>query len=241
MASPFRCRAFWLPKHGHTVEEYEDSWAADENRGRFAVADGATESSFAREWAQLLTGDFVHYEGDDVAGWLARAPDLQRLWWESVSPRPLPWYGEEKRQEGAFATFLGLALTPEGSWQALAVGDSCLFQVRGGELLMAMPLAHAEGFDSVPWLLSSRRAPSDEWLAEAAKTARGEWSAGDQFWLLTDAVAECLLAGHKTDSSQPLSLAFESSDDAFAEWVAAERGSGRMRNDDCTWVVIDAT
>lgn len=45
---------FRLHKRGNAPEEYEDAAAADLPAGRFAVADGATESSFAREWAKIL-------------------------------------------------------------------------------------------------------------------------------------------------------------------------------------------
>ncbi len=39
-----------LPKRGNTEDEYEDAWAVDPARGRFAVADGASETSFAGRW-----------------------------------------------------------------------------------------------------------------------------------------------------------------------------------------------
>jgi len=42
-----RWRALGLPKRGHSAEEYEDAFAGDPKVGRFAVADGASESSFA--------------------------------------------------------------------------------------------------------------------------------------------------------------------------------------------------
>ena len=39
-------------------------------------------------------------------------------------------------EQGGFATFLGLVVQPT-CWQAIAVGDSCLFQVREGRLQQA--------------------------------------------------------------------------------------------------------
>jgi hypothetical protein len=35
-------RAFCLPRRGHTAEECQDACAGDPERGRFAVADGAS-------------------------------------------------------------------------------------------------------------------------------------------------------------------------------------------------------
>ena len=52
---------FWACKHGSQPHEYEDAFwplhhLADVNRDTFccAVADGATESSYARIWAKQL-------------------------------------------------------------------------------------------------------------------------------------------------------------------------------------------
>src|SRR4051794_29142331 len=96
-ALPFRWRALRLPKRGHTPEEYEDAFAADPALGRFAVADGASESSFAGQWARLLAEGFVApgarpWRGAD---WLT-AP--RRRWAAEVLPLPLPWYAEAKRE-----------------------------------------------------------------------------------------------------------------------------------------------
>ena len=43
----------FVPKHGNAEDEYEDAFAAGSKR--FAIADGASESSFAAPWARLLT------------------------------------------------------------------------------------------------------------------------------------------------------------------------------------------
>ena len=43
-------RPFRLQKRGNRLDEYEDACAGDATLGRFAIADGATESSFAGQW-----------------------------------------------------------------------------------------------------------------------------------------------------------------------------------------------
>ncbi|PSQ69788.1 MAG: hypothetical protein BRD29_00935 [Bacteroidetes bacterium QH_2_67_10] len=55
-AGMFRGRAFWAPKGGAGVEEYEDAFSVSESSAPFrtAVADGATEAAFARRWARFL-------------------------------------------------------------------------------------------------------------------------------------------------------------------------------------------
>src|SRR5947209_19228121 len=97
----------FVPKHGNAEDEYEDAWAADPGRGRFAVADGASETSFAGRWAQLLTEAVLAApRPPELARWLPRA---RRRWSSEVMGLELPWYAEMKREQGAFATLLGVA------------------------------------------------------------------------------------------------------------------------------------
>src|SRR5438876_30634 len=56
-------REFRLARRGHPLAECQDAAAADPERGRFAVADGAAESSLAAPWARLLVEDFVGAPG----------------------------------------------------------------------------------------------------------------------------------------------------------------------------------
>src|SRR5262249_44305113 len=121
--------AFQQPKNGHTAEEYEDACAGDPERGRFAVADGASESAFAGSWARILVKAYVKVPGS----WSAWLPAARKRWRTQVEGKHLPWYAETKFQEGAQATLLGVAFA-EGVWHAQAVGDCCLFQVRGNDL-----------------------------------------------------------------------------------------------------------
>src|SRR6266508_3318167 len=97
----FIVRAVRIPKAGSQPWEYEDDlrW----NRGargrraarRYAVADGASESSFAAAWASSLTQAYVH--GLLAAGSLLDdLVPLQARWQREVSERPLPWYAAEK-------------------------------------------------------------------------------------------------------------------------------------------------
>ena len=52
-------QAFWLPKAGNTAEEYEDAFDYSIAERRFAIADGATETSFSRRWARSLVQAFT--------------------------------------------------------------------------------------------------------------------------------------------------------------------------------------
>jgi len=231
-ALPASYRVLHQPKHGHSADEYEDAFAADPQASRFAVADGASESSFAGLWARLLVEGFVH----PVPNWLEAA---RRNWAARVDGQALPWYAEAKRDDGAFATLLGLVLT-EGHWHGLAVGDSCLFQVRQDRLIEAFPLRRSADFGNRPRLIGSR--PPAGAGREAHAEGQGAWQSGDRLLLMTDALAHWFLRRHEAGDRPWQELApFAAGPEAnaaFAEWVEGRRRSDGLRNDDVTLALI---
>ncbi|MFA4901803.1 MAG: hypothetical protein WC600_03565 [Desulfobaccales bacterium] len=50
---------YHLHKAGNAPKEYEDAWFCDPEGMRFAIADGAAESSFAKQWADILVKAFA--------------------------------------------------------------------------------------------------------------------------------------------------------------------------------------
>ena len=228
--------AYWLPKAGNRKEEYEDAfWPTrgvnrEGDRFRFALADGATETSFSGLWARQLVRCFGATQMDETDLEAALQAEQGR-WLQEVRSKPLPWYAEEKAQSGAFAAFLGVVFQARGNacdtdndeyrdvsnrhsplatrsfptrrgdapkmggtatWQALAVGDCCLMQVRNNGLLRAFPVETAVSFGNQPHLLSSHPARNGA-LREHLATATGDCAAGDTFYLMTDALAHWFL------------------------------------------------
>src|SRR4051794_30780451 len=90
-------RSFQLPKRGHTAAEYEDACAGDATTGRFAVADGASESSHAELWARLLAEAYVAGGANGDQNWLA---GTRQRWAQEVDGPTLSWFAEIKSQEG---------------------------------------------------------------------------------------------------------------------------------------------
>jgi hypothetical protein len=229
---------FRLPKHGSTRAEYEDAMAWSRLQRRFAVADGASASAFARLWAQLLVHAYV-------AGQLSAASieedlaPLQERWSAEVGQRELPWYAVEQARRGAFAALVGLTLHGDGRWSALAVGDCCVFHLREGELVAAHPLSDPSAFDNRPLLLGSRPAANSQLRgAGAIVSVEGSWQAGDTFLLMSDALAATFLrhyAGSICDT-----LGFEHSAGGFRHWVNRLREARQLRNDDVSllWLAL---
>jgi hypothetical protein len=248
--------SFWLPRAGNDAAEYEDAFQPHKDgrhsarRLRFAMADGASESMLSGRWADVLTRTWckaprnriVEVLADATGQWdgqlAAYLADRQRL------DRPIQWFEEPGLDKGAFATFLGLHFTTRrsnvGSWLAIALGDTCLFHVRGEELLSAFPVKASADFGSSPKLVPSK--PADvESVALHVEERHGEWHSGDLFVLATDALSAWFLAEVEA-GRQPWEqvLGFTARGQAaFAEWANGLRAQGRLRNDDVTVTRIE--
>jgi len=233
----FRSRCFALPKSGSSKLEYEDAAAADDTAGRFAVADGASESISAGEWAQMLADAYVAGPPDEknFAEWLH---PIQKKWQSNLSRRPAPWYIEEKLRDGAFAAFLGLFVeepdkSAVASWHALAVGDCCLFRIRADAEVRSFPMESAGGFDTRPDLVNSRRSRST-----GPKKCTGSFRRGDQLLLMTDALAHWFLTEHEADR-KPWRELNRLTNDEFGGWIETLRKARQLKNDDVTLLLIE--
>jgi len=232
------------PKDRAFEADYEDAWDGSTGAQRFAVADGASESSFARTWAELLVREFVRAapglsDPSEFAAWL---PHLQESWKASVPFETLPWYAREKALSGAFAAFVGTEIRASAEhageviWRAVAVGDSCIFHVRGGRLLAAFPLTRSEEFGRSPELLCSVP-EADSRVMSRIRFAEGQLLAGDRLFLMTDAIAEFTLLELEA-GRVPWAMITHGAPSAFGRMVERLRVRGRIRKDDTTVVCI---
>jgi hypothetical protein len=237
-----------VQKAGNSLEEYEDAYwpqSPVEDCGRsfsFAVADGATEASYSKIWAGLLVQAYcgAQFDGHDLTESLL---NIQTEWKEAIGAQPLPWYAEEKIRDGAFSSLLGFTIqeaespgTTPGVWGAVAVGDSCLFQVRDDELHISFPLNRSEDFNSRPALLSSKPT-SNEHLSEHIHRLTGEWQPGDVFYLMTDALA-CWFLKAVENGEKPWKIR-RSTQESFENWIDKLRKESAIRNDDVTMYRVE--
>lgn len=234
---------FRLAKEGSSWAEYEDAVAWNSRRKRFAVADGASASAFARLWARLLADAYARgrLSADTMESDLE---PLQAHWSARVEQRQLPWYAVEQARRGAFAALVGLTLNETGEWCALAVGDCCLFQVRDEVLIAALPIWDAAEFDNRPLLIGSRPSANVPLREQhGLVTAAGTWRAGDVFLLMSDALAATFLGGCASNGHSPLAvLEFDRTASGFRNWVKHQRVQRTLRNDDVSllWLSIPA-
>jgi hypothetical protein len=225
-------QSFHLPKQGHTLAEYEDAFAGDPEKGRFAVADGASESAFAGIWARILVKGFVQVSGS----WSDWLPAARKRWRTKIEGRELPWYAESKFNEGAFATLLGVSFEKD-RWQAEAMGDSCLFQVRGQECRVSFPLQQASEFGNRPHLLGSRARGTTQ-LRTKRQHLQADWHPGDILFLMTDALAQWFLSRLEQRLQPWKDWQDLGTPEQFTAWVDRTRRTGELRNDDVTLLRI---
>ncbi len=246
----FTFRALYAPKEGSSDSQYEDAWAASEAGEAsglvtasphltVAVSDGASAAIFARDWARRLTAAFT------AGGVAADATDDQiqeiaaregGLWRVEVEKKATSWHAQEKLESGSAATLLVLSLSSaERKLTAFAVGDVCLFVVRGGKFKYAFPVVKSSGFDDRPALLSTEGRAA----VPAVKRFQIPIESEDRFLLMTDALAAWFLASFETKSRPWETLPSDS--EAFAAFVQKERDAAKMKNDDATLIEIQVS
>jgi hypothetical protein len=250
---------FQTPKAGNREDECEDRFQVSKlhhrsrRRFRFAVADGATESAFSGSWAEKLVTAYVNdnprkRKPITPTELMTLAQGYASRWSKEVWAKPLPWFAQEKAQWGAFSTLLGLYLEdkPEassnGRWTALGIGDTCLFQVRGDELLASFPLDRSEQFGNQPVLISTNPQSNAILQAQAGIIERsGQWQAGDRFLMMTDALAHWFLEGIEKGAMPWQNELIENAfvfPDQFSAWIGQLRATKSIRNDDVTLLII---
>jgi hypothetical protein len=157
----------------------------------------------------------------------------------------LPYHAQRRVLQGTAATLLGLVFSDAAPadeqacaalcWKAIAVGDTCLFQVRADRLHRAFPLAQAGQFNNTPQLLYSKRSRNEQLVPAHAE---GDWLADDVMLLATDALACWIL--HETEAErQPWRILCALTEQAeFEVLIDRLRRSNQLENDDTTLIVI---
>lgn len=196
-----------------------------------AVADGASGSLFSREWARELARGYCDMSRLSLPS-TAFLKKAKRDWEQSIVSKELPWYLEARKAEGSQAAFLGVTCREDGTWDALAAGDCCLFQRRDGRLLLAFPLTRADDFSHHPALWATHAQPAQN--AAAARRIAGDWEPGDSLYLMTDAAAHWFLREIEIKRDPWVWLDGIQSGKDFRQRVNLLRENGRLRGDDTT-------
>lgn len=241
---------FSLPKIGERAGSTQDRFASNAEATLVALADGAGSSLYPRKWAEILVESFCGAPENPIAAIQASYVDwlkpLQEQWRQYyLQQLQMPdrkwWMGGSQLKNRGSATFLGLWLSPHSDepegrrWQAIAVGDSCLFKwERADDRLLAFPLTRAEDF--------KRTAKCFESLPEHAsfppQLEAGCYGEEDCFFLATDALAKWILQDREREGGEWKTLLETEASEAFAATVERLRRDRAIENDDTTLVAI---
>jgi hypothetical protein len=209
--------------HDHTIENEVETLSV-------ALSDGATMTSFARTWAELITSFFVSGKLESTTFGLM-IPILRTIWLTRL-PADLPWHSEEKVAQGAGATLLGLRVSRDGlgtAWVATAIGDTCLLRYDGTRVVESFPITDSSGFDNAPSLISS----AGHAVIPVPAQTTGTLAEHEVLLIATDALAKYLLE-HDSELD-PLDLV---RDEGRSERFDDLRASGAMKNDDIAFALV---
>jgi hypothetical protein len=209
--------------------------SANSVSNRYAIADGASDSIASRRWSKFLTRAWAECaEADATPELLENAVRLlgdrfQARW----ACREAPWYLAEKAQAGAFAAFLGVRLIGK-TWEAVALGDCCLFHEQAHELRCSFPIEDPSGFTNAPILIPSSHRHYASAIPPMSRRS-GSWMPGAKLTLMSDAIA-CWYLRERLARSRSATLfsqcILENDDESLRQLVSDERLRCRLRNDD---------
>lgn len=249
---PLDARRFWQPKDEGFADDYEDALAFSGEREIAAVADGVAGGMFSGRWAQLLTEAIVENPPDPrdreaLVRWLE---PLRRTWDLAIDRPSLKWMQRQKLQQagGGYTTLLWLEMLPgqpagdDGrpaesfAYRSVALGDCCLFHVRGAEVLRSFPMEKSEDFGLDPPSICSVDRNRDQMLD--FKELEGTCCFGDLLVLATDAIAAWMLRQLEAGNQVPWDEFRQMTEGDFADWLRSVRAGGEIRYDDSTLLLL---
>ncbi len=255
--------AFTVPKEHREQQFSQDKFDAysDQERCRFAVADGVGASFLPSKWAELVTRQFVELTEDfstpqKCAEWLAPCCEAWSFWADhewipKMRQQRKTFYDWTKdRQRGAETTFIGCSFSPLALVQTgrtnirvTAVGDAVFFLAHppaspaGAWQHESFALDNAQDFGLTPrTLLSVEKDLQKAWYVVQQHIYQAHYN--DSLFLTTDALAKwILLSIEQGQSPWERLLALKTQSD-FAAFVSEERRNASIELDDTTMLVV---
>ena len=236
-----RIKAFHIQKDGNLPTEYEDQFFSNKENLAFAMADGAADSVFSQQWANLLVDNFTSNPFDIkktqevFLNWLE---PLQLQWRKEINWKDLRWYVEEKARRGAFSTFLAFQIKdsqPDETIDSVAIGDTCLFIIHDDKAKM-FPMMNSSDFGNTPHLLCSYERYNTK-ILPYMQTSTTKVDRGDLIIMATDAFAKWLLE-NSCGGKRSWTLFQDIDQSKFEEVINYLRKSKKIRNDDTTAAFI---
>ena len=237
--------SFIIHKEGESLDDCQDACAQNDEKGRYAIADGVTRSFFPKEWATLLVEHFCESINlssvkTDWKDWIG---PIQQKWYEKikekVSERNLFYLTNPfNAKKSAASTFIGIEFNKDNdAWEAMIVGDSCLFH-KSDSGFESYLIENSADFTNYPEVFASFAKDNHS----EPTFIHGNANPDDTFILATDALAKWILE-HKEvgelDAALDKLKAVET-DEKFYQFVHEARHDEALHlvNDDVTLMLI---
>jgi hypothetical protein len=239
--------SFTLPKIKENPEDIQDAVYFSEDRTMAAIADGASSSLYPRRWADILVKKFCEDSGNSIQeickNWQQWLKPLQAEWFEYYQAiqqdATVDWYRKATQHKNfGSSTFVGLKLyTPDSSgktyWECLAIGDSCLFQIKANsQEIISFPKTRSEDFSSVTDAVHSL----SQYQSNPPQLLNGFYGKNDIFLLATDALAEWILKDLESQGNRWEKLVRLSDKNEFFKLIENLRSDKLIKNDDTTFL-----
>ncbi|WP_458766328.1 hypothetical protein [Cupriavidus basilensis] len=225
-----------VPKELDRPDLNEDCFSADEESGRFALSDGASESYDSKTWAQLLTDRYLLVP-DFTPDWVA---DAVKIYCRGVDFNSLSWSQQAAFDRGSFATLMTVACQPEADeLDVFSIGDCLAVHCVGSTKSASFPFTTPEEFDARPELLSTRTEANSfagKSFFYQSHTVTWPRIPGARVLLVTDALGQCLLRDINRGGDVLQTLLDVQEHAKFEGIVLALRAAGNIRLDDTTLV-----
>ncbi len=195
---------FSEPKNEESQRNNQDCFACNPEKTLIALSDGAGASLYPKQWAEMLVNHFCQSQKNPYESlkksyqkWLKEPQkQWQQYYLQKMRDNNLKWWqkGSEVKTYAA-ATFLGFSLQkPTQQWQAVAIGDSCLFHLSAQTgALRVFPEKTSQGFQSITQCFMS----SPDLSAFEPQFQQGNYQSEDIFLLATDALSEWILRNYE--------------------------------------------
>jgi len=240
-----------VQKAGEARKDCNDRIAINERVHQYAVADGATRSFLSSIWAELLVKYFCSdkYDNDliqikkDWRKWLAVIQKKWRKHAETKVAKNKKYYliNRLNQNESAVSTFVGIEFKNEGqhlSWQAMIVGDTCLFHLRFKNKKYRTDrylLKKASQFDSFPEYFASYEKDNKY----EPSFIEGTCQQGDYFIIATDALAQWIMSYIDLKNKNPLKILERLTEETIDK--LRKNKSLKLENDDVAILILEVT
>lgn len=244
--SSIKIKSFLDHKRGVSYWDGADRSAMNLERGRFAVADGVSQSFLPNLWAEILCDSFVNSDAEAEEDWIGNysksqlAADCQL--WRERSEETLKNANDDEafllqlsKDEYKYAgsTLAGIVIKGHSLFYNV-LGDSCLFvfDKEKKKLASYSTINEQEGFTTAP-----------DYFFSAGKVV-GQWKHGSiplkpgYVMLMTDALSEWLTKEYAENPALLEQLWALDSHEAFMELVENARETDAMKDDDVALMML---